>query len=69
MTVSPQILSQLGWLFPVLTQELTLIIGGKVSDESLIDISGWKKLLSNISKVIVVGEPVSFSPRILIQKI
>lgn len=40
--------------------ELTLIIGGKVRDDSLVDLEGWKKLLLNISKVIVIGEASKF---------
>ena len=36
--------------------ELSLIIGGKVRDELLVDIKSWKKLIMKVNSVVIVGE-------------
>ena len=42
------------------SKKLTLLMGGKVRDESLVNYEGWKNLIENIDQVIIFGEAARF---------
>ena len=42
------------------SKKLTLLMGGKVRDESLVNLQSWKNVIENIDQVIIFGEAARF---------